>query len=40
VGEFQDVVARTHERKLDRIIGAGAQKEFVRVLKRIIAEVG
>ena len=32
--------ARTHERKLDRIIGAGAQKEFVRVLKRIIAEVG
>jgi DNA-binding MarR family transcriptional regulator len=32
--------ARTHERKLDRIIGAGAQKEFVRALKRIIAEVG
>jgi DNA-binding MarR family transcriptional regulator len=32
--------ARTHERKLDRIIGAGAQKEFVRVLKRIIAELG
>ena len=32
--------ARAHERKLDRIIGAGAQKGFVRVLKRIIAELG
>jgi DNA-binding MarR family transcriptional regulator len=32
--------ARAHERKLDRIIGAGAQREFVRVLKRIIAELG
>jgi DNA-binding MarR family transcriptional regulator len=32
--------ARAHERKLDRIIGAGAQKEFVRVLKRIVVEVG
>ena len=32
--------ARTHERNLDRIIGAREQKSFVRVLKRIIAEVG
>jgi DNA-binding MarR family transcriptional regulator len=32
--------AREHERKLDQIIGAKEQKEFVRVLKRIIAEAG
>ena len=32
--------ARTHERKLDRIIGAGGQTEFVRILKRIIAQAG
>src|SRR5215472_4741136 len=32
--------ARAHERNLDRIIGARAQKEFVRTLKRIIAELG
>jgi DNA-binding MarR family transcriptional regulator len=32
--------AREHERKLDRIIGAGEQKAFVRVLRRIIAEMG
>ena len=32
--------ARTHERNLDRIIGARAQKDFVRVLKRIIAAMG
>jgi DNA-binding MarR family transcriptional regulator len=32
--------AREHERKLDRVIGAREQKGFVRVLKRIIAEVG
>jgi len=32
--------ARAHERNLDRIIGAREQKSFVRVLKRIIAEVG
>jgi DNA-binding MarR family transcriptional regulator len=31
--------ARTHERKLDRIIGARDQKEFVRVLRQIIAEM-
>jgi DNA-binding MarR family transcriptional regulator len=32
--------ARAHERNLDRIIGAGEQKAFVRVLKRIIAQAG
>ena len=32
--------ARAHERNLDRIIGAREQKSFVRILKRIIAEVG
>jgi DNA-binding MarR family transcriptional regulator len=32
--------AREHERKLDQIIGAKEQKEFVRVLKRIIAQAG
>src|SRR5262245_9100961 len=32
--------AREHEKNLDRIIGAGEQKDFVRVLKRIIAEAG
>ena len=32
--------AREHERKLDRIIGAREQKDFVRVLKRIIAQAG
>ena len=32
--------ARTHERNLDRIIGAREQKSFVRILKRIIAEMG
>jgi DNA-binding MarR family transcriptional regulator len=32
--------ARTHERTLDRIIGAKGQKDFVRLLKRIIAELG
>jgi DNA-binding MarR family transcriptional regulator len=32
--------ARVHERSLDRIIGARGQKSFVRVLKRIIAELG
>jgi DNA-binding MarR family transcriptional regulator len=32
--------AREHERKLDRIIGTNEQKDFVRVLKRIIAEAG
>src|SRR3974390_3552477 len=31
--------ARAHERKLDRIIGARAQEDFVRTLKRIIAEM-
>jgi DNA-binding MarR family transcriptional regulator len=30
--------ARTHERNLDRIIGAKEQKTFVRILKRIIAQ--
>src|SRR5215471_6904510 len=30
--------ARTHERNLDRIIGAKEQKAFVRVLKRIVAQ--
>ena len=30
--------ARTHERNLDRIIGAREQKSFVRILKRIIAQ--
>jgi DNA-binding MarR family transcriptional regulator len=32
--------ARVHEQKLDRIIGAREQKGFVRLLKRIIAEMG
>ncbi len=32
--------ARAHERNLDRVIGARAQKDFVRALKRIIAELG
>ena len=32
--------AREHERKLDRVIGARDQKSFMRVLKRIIAEMG
>jgi DNA-binding MarR family transcriptional regulator len=32
--------ARAHERSLDKIIGAKAQKNFVRVLKRIIAAMG
>jgi DNA-binding MarR family transcriptional regulator len=32
--------ARAHERNLDRIIGEGEQKDFVRVLKRIIAQMG
>jgi DNA-binding MarR family transcriptional regulator len=32
--------ARTHERTLDRIIGAREQKSFVRTLRRIIAELG
>jgi DNA-binding MarR family transcriptional regulator len=32
--------ARTHERTLDRIIGTKGQKDFVRVLKRIVAELG
>jgi DNA-binding MarR family transcriptional regulator len=32
--------ARDHEEMLDRIIGAGKQKGFVRILKRIIAEAG
>jgi DNA-binding MarR family transcriptional regulator len=32
--------ARAHERTLDRIIGARAQKDFLRTLKRIIAEMG
>ena len=32
--------AREHEKKLDRIIGAREQKAFVRVLRRIIAEMG
>jgi DNA-binding MarR family transcriptional regulator len=32
--------AREHERKLDRIIGTKEQKDFVRVLKRIIARMG
>jgi DNA-binding MarR family transcriptional regulator len=32
--------AREHERKLDQIIGAEEQKDFVRVLKRIIAQAG
>jgi DNA-binding MarR family transcriptional regulator len=32
--------ARTHERNLDRIIGAREQKVFVRILKRIIAQAG
>jgi DNA-binding MarR family transcriptional regulator len=32
--------AREHEEKLDRIIGATEQKDFVRVLKRIIAQAG
>ena len=32
--------AREHEGKLDRIIGAKEQKDFVRVLKRIIAQAG
>lgn len=32
--------ARVHERNLDRIIGARVQKDFVRALKRIIAEMG
>jgi DNA-binding MarR family transcriptional regulator len=32
--------AREHERKLDQIIGAKEQKDFVRALKRIIAQAG
>jgi DNA-binding MarR family transcriptional regulator len=32
--------ARAHERNLDRIIGAKEQEHFVRVLKRIIAQMG
>jgi DNA-binding MarR family transcriptional regulator len=32
--------ARAHERRLDRIIGRRRRAEFLRVLKRIIAEVG
>ena len=32
--------AREHERNLDRIIGTGEQKGFVRILKRIIAQAG
>jgi DNA-binding MarR family transcriptional regulator len=32
--------ARAHERNLDRIIGARMQQDFVRALKRIIAEMG
>jgi DNA-binding MarR family transcriptional regulator len=32
--------AREHERRLDRVIGVRDQKNFVRVLKRIIAEMG
>ena len=32
--------ARAHERNLDRVIGARKQKDFVRVLKRIIRRVG
>jgi DNA-binding MarR family transcriptional regulator len=32
--------ARAHERNLDRIIGARVQQDFVRALKRIIAEMG
>ena len=32
--------ARVHERNLDRIIGTRMQKDFVRALKRIIAEMG
>jgi DNA-binding MarR family transcriptional regulator len=32
--------ARAHERNLDRIIGARVQRDFVRALKRIIAEMG
>ena len=32
--------AREHEKKLDRIVGAKDQKDFVRVLKRIIAGMG
>jgi len=32
--------ACSHERNLDRIIGARAQKGFVRILKRIIAQAG
>jgi DNA-binding MarR family transcriptional regulator len=32
--------ARTHERSLDRIIGTKEQKNFVRVLKLIIAAMG
>jgi DNA-binding MarR family transcriptional regulator len=32
--------ARSHERNLDRIIGGRAQKSFVRILKRIIAQAG
>ncbi len=32
--------ARTHERKLDRIVGAREQRLFLRTLKRIIAELG
>jgi DNA-binding MarR family transcriptional regulator len=32
--------ARAHERSLDKIIGAKQQKNFVRVLKRIIAAMG
>jgi DNA-binding MarR family transcriptional regulator len=32
--------ARSHERNLDRIIGGRAQKGFVRILKRIIAQAG
>jgi DNA-binding MarR family transcriptional regulator len=32
--------AREHEKKLDRIVGASEQKGFVRILKRIIADMG
>jgi len=32
--------ARAHERNLDRVIGARERKTFVRVLKRIAAELG
>ena len=33
-------LARTHERNLDRIIGPRERAQFLRILRRITAEIG